>query len=113
MEPPNPRDRRTRSPVPQFEKVADRASNGLQNVRARKTEAAILEQMHGQEWLSGTSISQLIGANDDRKTRSARSIGAGWQSRAQAGERYPRFRLSPSPTDLATKWGTCVPVGER
>lgn len=69
MGPPNLRDRRIRSPVARFGKVADRASNAPQGMRARKTEAAVLEKMPGQEWLSCTSISRLIRANDDRKTR--------------------------------------------
>ena len=69
MGPPSLRDRRIRSPVARSGKMADRASNAPQGMRERKTGAAILEKMPGHEWLSCTSISRLIGANDDRKTR--------------------------------------------
>jgi hypothetical protein len=69
MGPPSLRDRRIRSPVARSGKMADRASNAPQGMRERKTGAAILEKMPGHEWLSCTSISRLIGANDGRKTR--------------------------------------------
>lgn len=69
MERPNVRARKTGFPVARLDKLADRASNAPQGMRARRTEAAILEKMPLQVWSTCTSVSQLIGANDDRKTR--------------------------------------------
>jgi hypothetical protein len=40
-----------------------------QGMRARKAEAAILERMPLDVWFTCTSVSRLIGASDDRKTR--------------------------------------------
>ena len=47
----------------------DRASNDPQRLRARKTEAEILEKMPSRAWLSCTAVSRLICAADDRKIR--------------------------------------------
>ncbi len=47
----------------------ERASNAPQRMRARKTEAMILETMPIKAWLTCTVVSRLIGAGDDRKTR--------------------------------------------
>jgi hypothetical protein len=47
-----------------------RANNAPQNMRARKTEAMILEMMPARTWMTCTSVSRLIRAADDRKTRS-------------------------------------------
>jgi hypothetical protein len=49
--------------------MTERARNAPQGMRARKIEDAILEIMPRREWLSCTSISRLIRANDTRKTR--------------------------------------------
>ena len=38
-------------------------------MKARKTEAMILEMMPSRTWMSCTAVSRLIGAGDDRKTR--------------------------------------------
>jgi hypothetical protein len=38
-------------------------------MRARKTEAMILEMMPPKTWMACTAVSRLIGAGDDRKTR--------------------------------------------
>jgi hypothetical protein len=38
-------------------------------MKARKTEALILEMMPTRTWMSCTEVSRLIGASDDRKTR--------------------------------------------
>ncbi len=38
-------------------------------MRARKTEAEIVEKMPPRAWLSCTAVSRLIRALDDRKTR--------------------------------------------
>jgi hypothetical protein len=50
--------------------LAERANNAPQNMRARKTEAMILEVMPSETWMACTAVSRLIGAGDDRKTRS-------------------------------------------
>jgi len=47
----------------------DRASNDPQRMRARKTEAEIMEKMPSRAWLSCTAVSRLICAADDRKIR--------------------------------------------
>jgi hypothetical protein len=49
--------------------LTERASNAPQRMRARKTEARILEMMPIRTWLTCTGVSRLIGAGDDRKTR--------------------------------------------
>jgi hypothetical protein len=49
--------------------LTERASNAPQRMRARKTEARILEMMPIRAWLTCTVVSRLIGAGDDRKTR--------------------------------------------
>jgi len=46
-----------------------RASNDPQRMRARKIETRITEMMPARAWLSGTAVSRLIGAVDERKTR--------------------------------------------
>jgi hypothetical protein len=61
--------RKTRSRVARSHKLTERASNAPQGMRARKTEARILEMMPAREWLSCTSIARLIGSGDDRRTR--------------------------------------------
>ena len=50
-------------------KLTERASNAPQHMKARKTEARILEVMPIRTWLACTAVSRLIGAGDDRKTR--------------------------------------------
>jgi hypothetical protein len=50
--------------------LAERANNAPQNMRARKTEAMILEMMPARTWMTCTAVSRLIRAADDRKTRS-------------------------------------------
>jgi hypothetical protein len=50
-------------------KLTERASNDPQRMRARKTEAEIMERMPPRMWLSCTAVSRLIGAPDERKTR--------------------------------------------
>ena len=50
-------------------KLTERASNAPQHMKARKTEAKILEVMPIGTWLPCTAVSRLIGAGDDRKTR--------------------------------------------
>jgi hypothetical protein len=49
--------------------LTERASNAPQRMRARKTEAMILEAMPVRAWLGCTAVARLIGAADDRKTR--------------------------------------------
>ena len=50
-------------------KLTERACNDPQRMRARKTEAEIMEKMPSSTWLSCTAVSRLISAHDDRKTR--------------------------------------------
>jgi hypothetical protein len=57
------------SRMPTLRKLTERASNDPQRMRARKTEAKIIEMMPFRAWLSCTAVSRLIGAADDRKTR--------------------------------------------
>ena len=57
------------SRMPTLRKLTERASNDPQRMRARKTEAEILEKMPSRAWLSCTAVSRLIGAPDDRKIR--------------------------------------------
>lgn len=54
---------------PELRKVTERACNDPQRMRARKTEAEIMEKMPLREWLSSTAVSRLICAPKDRKTR--------------------------------------------
>ncbi len=55
--------------LPTLRKLTERASNDPQRMRARKTEAKIMEKMPSRAWLSCTAVSRLICALDDRKTR--------------------------------------------
>jgi hypothetical protein len=57
------------SRVPTLRELAERACNDPQRMRARKSEAKIMEMMPSRAWLSCTAVSRLIGAPDDRKTR--------------------------------------------
>lgn len=50
-------------------KLTERACNDPQRMKARKTEAKIIEMMPARAWLSCTAVSRLIGAADDGKTR--------------------------------------------
>ena len=52
-----------------FRELTERASNDPQRMRARKTEAEIMEKMPSGAWLSCTAVSRLISAPDDRKVR--------------------------------------------
>ena len=54
---------------PALRKLTERACNDPQRMRARKTEAEIMEKMPSKAWLSCTAVSRLICALDDRKTR--------------------------------------------
>jgi hypothetical protein len=58
-----------RSRVPRSRSSPERATNAPQLMRARKTEAMILEAMPVRAWLGCTAVSRLIGAAEDRKTR--------------------------------------------
>jgi hypothetical protein len=53
----------------ELRKMTERACNDPQRMRARKTEAEIMEKMPPREWLSSTAVSRLICAPEDRKTR--------------------------------------------
>jgi hypothetical protein len=57
------------SGVPTLRELTERASNDPQRMRARRTEARIIEMMPPRAWLSCTAISRLIGAPDERKIR--------------------------------------------
>ena len=50
-------------------KLTEPACNAPQRMRARQTEAKIMEKMPSRAWLSCTAVSRLIRALDDRKTR--------------------------------------------
>jgi hypothetical protein len=54
---------------PELRTMTERACNDPQRMRARRTEAEIMEKMPLGEWLSSTSVSGLICAPEDRKTR--------------------------------------------
>jgi hypothetical protein len=54
---------------PELRTVTERACNDPQRMRARRTEAEIMEKMPLREWLSSTAVSRLICAPEDRKTR--------------------------------------------
>ena len=58
-----------RSDEPALRQMTERACNDPQRMRARKTEAEIMEKMPLKEWLSCTAVSRLICAPEDRKTR--------------------------------------------
>jgi hypothetical protein len=60
---------RKRSRLAPLRNLTEPASNAPQRMRARKTEARILEMMPARTWLGCTAVSRLIGAADDRKTR--------------------------------------------
>jgi len=49
--------------------LTERASNDPQRMRARKTEAKIMEMMPIRVWLSCSAVARLIDNPDDRKTR--------------------------------------------
>ena len=57
------------SGVQRLRKLTERASNAPQLMKARKTEARILEMMPRRTWLTCIAVSRLIGASDDRRTR--------------------------------------------
>ena len=61
--------RKNRPRVTRSHQLTERASNAPQGMRARRTEARILEMMPARKWLSCTSISRLIGSGDDRRVR--------------------------------------------
>jgi hypothetical protein len=50
--------------------LAARATNAPQLMRARKIEAVILDKMPANQWLSCTAVARLIGADNERRTRS-------------------------------------------
>lgn len=62
--------KKARTGIEPSRKLADRASNAPQLMRARKVEAMILEKMPSNTWVACTVVSRLIGADDDRKTLS-------------------------------------------
>jgi hypothetical protein len=49
--------------------TTERACNAPQRIRARMTEAKIIEKMPSRAWLSCTTVLRLICTPDDRKTR--------------------------------------------
>jgi hypothetical protein len=55
--------------VSTLRKLTDRACNDPQRMRARKTEAEIVQKVPSRAWLSCTAVSRLSRAPDDRKTR--------------------------------------------
>jgi predicted ArsR family transcriptional regulator len=57
------------SRIPTLRKLIERACNDPQRMRARKTEARIIEMMPLRSWLSCTAVARLIGVPDDRKIR--------------------------------------------
>jgi len=57
------------SRMPPLRQMTERACNDPQRMRARKTEAEIMEKVPSRAWLSCTAVSRLIGSPDDRKTR--------------------------------------------
>ena len=54
---------------PTLNKFTERACNSPQHMRARKTEAEIIQKMPSGEWLSCTVVARLVSAPDDRKIR--------------------------------------------
>jgi hypothetical protein len=57
------------SGVQRLRNLTERASNAPQLMKARKTEARILEMMPRRRWMTCIAVSRLIEASDDRKTR--------------------------------------------
>ena len=59
--------------------LTERASNAPQLMKARKTEAKIMQMMPANTWLSCRAISRLIGAADERTARARldRLVGDG------------------------------------
>jgi hypothetical protein len=55
--------------MPVLRKLPERACNDPQRMRARRTEARIIEMMPPMAWLSGLAVSRLLEAPDDRKIR--------------------------------------------
>ena len=50
-------------------KLTDRSDNDPQRMRARKTEAKIIEKMPAGVWLSSTAVARLIRSPEARKVR--------------------------------------------
>jgi hypothetical protein len=69
--------------VARSRKSTERASNAPQGMNARKLEARILEMMPRGTWMTCTTVSRLIGASEDRKTRARldRLVGDGYLER--------------------------------
>jgi hypothetical protein len=61
--------KRRSSRIQALREPAERASNDPQRMRARKTEAEIMEKMPSGAWLTCTAVSRLISAPDERKIR--------------------------------------------
>lgn len=61
--------KRRSSRIPTLRKLTERACNDPQRMKARKTEAQIIDIMPSGVWLSCTAVSRLISTPDDRKTR--------------------------------------------
>ena len=61
--------RKTRPRMSRSPKLTGRAINAPHVMKARETEARILEMMPAREWLSCTSIARLIRSGDDRRVR--------------------------------------------
>jgi hypothetical protein len=61
--------KRRSSRIQALRKSTERASNDPQRMRARKTEAEIMEKMPSGAWLTCTAVSRLISAPDERKIR--------------------------------------------
>lgn len=57
------------SRLPTARALSERACNDPHRMRARRTEAKIIETMPPAEWLTCTAVSRLIGSPDERKTR--------------------------------------------
>ena len=70
---------KTASQAAGLRKPTLRASNAPQGMKARKTEARILEMMPPRRWMPSTAVSRLIGSSEDRKTRARldRLVGEG------------------------------------
>ena len=58
-------------------KLTDRAAYDPQRMRARKTEAKIIEKMPSGVWLSCTAVSRLIRSPDDIRARLDRLVRDG------------------------------------
>ena len=61
--------KRRSSRIQALRESTERASNDPQRMRARRTEAEIMEKMPSGAWLSCTAVSRLISAPDERKIR--------------------------------------------